>query len=172
MISYDENEMQGVDLPVPVNPESLEPVEIELARASTGAVASRSRHHAAPVPVPMEDEGGMQGEHEGWLTIDVYQTPADIVVESAVAGVNPEELDITATPDSLAIKGERRRNKEVREEDYLYQECYWGKFSRSVILPQEVDPENAEVEFLNGILTVRLPKVNRKKTRKLKVKSR
>lgn len=146
--------------------------EAEFARASSGAVASRASRAAVP-PMPSTDtvEEGLRSESEGWLTIDVYQTPNDIVVESAVAGVNPDELDITATPDSLAIKGERHRNKEVKDEDYLYQECYWGKFARSVILPQEVDPENADVEFKNGILTVRLPKVNRKKSRKLKVRS-
>jgi HSP20 family protein len=140
MQPYDD--MQGVDLPVPNDPANMEPVDIELARSSSG-LAARS--------------------------IDVYQTPHEIVVESAVAGVEPESLDITATPDSIAIKGERQRRKEVRDEDYLYQECYWGRFSRSVILPQEVDPDNATVAFKNGILTVRLPKVHRKKSRKLKV---
>lgn len=109
------------------------------------------------------------GEPEGQLTIDVYQTPTEIVVESAVAGVRPEDLDITATADSITIRGERHREKEVKDDDYFYQECYWGRFSRSVILPQEVDPENAAVNFKNGILTVRLPKLNKQKTRKLKV---
>jgi HSP20 family protein len=109
-------------------------------------------------------------ETEGQLTVDVYQTPSDIVVESAIAGVKPDDIDVNVTNDSITIKGERRREKAVKDEDYFYQECYWGKFSRSVILPQEVDPEAAEVTFKNGILTVRLPKLNRKKSKKLKVK--
>lgn len=159
-------DMNGVDIPVPDDQEHQQPVEIELARASSG-VASRA---ARPMPLPTRDDD-IKSEAEGWLTIDVYQTPTDIVVESAVAGVDQNDLDITATADSLAIKGERRRTKEVSDSDYLYQECYWGRFSRSVILPQEVDPENAEVFFKNGILTVRLPKVVRKKTKKLKVKA-
>lgn len=162
MSPYDEQDMQGVDVPIP-SPSDSEPVDVELARA-TSAVARAAR----PMPLPTEEDG-IQNESEGWLTIDVYQTSQEIVVESAVAGVDPDSLDITATPDSLSIKGERRRRKEVKDEDYLYQECYWGRFSRSVILPQEVDPENASVDFKNGILTVRLPKVNRKKSRKLKV---
>jgi HSP20 family protein len=70
----------------------------------------------------------------------------------------------------VTIRGFRTREKEVRDENYLYQECYWGKFARSIILPQEVDPENASVTFKNGILTIQLPKVNRKKTKKLRVK--
>lgn len=164
MRPYDEDNMQGVDLPIPNNAANMEPVEIELARASSGVASRVSR----PMPLPTQDDG-IRNESEGWLTIDVYQTPHEIVVESAVAGVEPEALDITATPDSIAIKGERQRRKEVKEDDYLYQECYWGKFSRSVILPQEVDPENASVSFKNGILTVRLPKVVRKKSHKLKI---
>ncbi|RJP43602.1 Hsp20/alpha crystallin family protein [Candidatus Parcubacteria bacterium] len=113
----------------------------------------------------------LETEPEGQLTIDVFQTPNDIVIESAVAGVNPDDLDITATSDSITIRGERRREKEVKDDDYFYQECYWGRFSRSVILPQEVDPDGAAVSFKNGILTVRLPKLNRQKSKKLKVKS-
>ncbi len=109
-------------------------------------------------------------ETEGQLTIDVYQTPEDIVVESAIAGVKPEDIDIDVSPDSVTVRGERRREHHVKEDDYFYQECYWGRFSRSVILPQEVDPERASVNFKNGILTVRMPKMNRHKARKLKVK--
>ena len=91
------------------------------------------------------------------------------VVESAIAGVRPEDIDIQVTADSISIRGSRRREREVSDEDYLYQECYWGRFARSIILPQEVDPDGANVTFKNGILTVRLPKVNKKKSKKLKV---
>jgi HSP20 family molecular chaperone IbpA len=107
---------------------------------------------------------------EGQLTIDVYQTANDIVVESAIAGVRAEDIDIDVSNDSVSIRGERHREKEVSDEDYFYQECYWGRFSRSVILPQEIDPEAATVSFKNGILTVRLPKLNRRRTKKLQVR--
>lgn len=122
--------------------------------------------------MPAEGAGdeNFVSEPEGQLTIDVYQTPNDIVVESAIAGVKPEDLDIEANTDSVTIRGERRREHEVKEEDYFYQECYWGRFSRSVILPQEVDPDKASVSFKNGILSVRLPKLSRSRSRKLKVK--
>ena len=80
-------------------------------------------------------------------------------------------LLVTATPDKITIRGARAHEKEVRDENYLCQECYWGRFSRSVIFPQEVDPESAQVTFKNGILTVRLPKAIKKKTKKLRVKA-
>ena len=92
------------------------------------------------------------------------------MVESAIAGVAPDDIDVNVTADSIAIRGTRKREKAVSEEDYLYQECYWGKFGRSIILPQEVDPEGAVVKFKNGILTVTLPKANKKKVHKLKVR--
>lgn len=147
--------------------------EVELARASTAPASLRPK--MIRVKEEREEKTGKEdlwndGEPEGQLTVDVYQTPNDIVVESAIAGVAPDDIDVNVTSDSISIRGARKREKTVREEDYLYQECYWGKFGRSIILPQEVDPESAEVKFKNGILTVTLPKANKKKTRKLKVR--
>ena len=144
--------------------------EVELARANVGAIATRGAKTNRSATRTEKQEAWDDAEPEGQLTLDVYQTPDTIVVESAIAGVRPEDIDINVTTDSISIKGVRHREQEVSDKDYLYQECYWGKFSRSVILPQEVDPENAEVAFKNGILTVRLPKVNKKKTRKLRVR--
>jgi HSP20 family protein len=149
--------MQGIDSPINEGGD----IEAELARAST--------LRAVPKPARLAFHEAPKVESEGWLTVDVYHTPTEIVVESAVAGVNPDELEILATPDSVSIKGERRREREVRKDDYLHQECYWGRFSRSIILPQEVDPEAAEVHFRNGILTIHLPKSSRQKVKKLKV---
>jgi HSP20 family protein len=144
--------------------------EVELAKAATGAVAAKPKV-AKPKIIDSKDSTAAwdDSEPEGQLTVDVYQTPDDIVVESAIAGVRPEDIDIQVTADSIAIRGSRRREKEVSDEDYLYQECYWGRFARSIILPQEVDPDGADVTFKNGILTVRLPKVDKKKAKKLKV---
>lgn len=110
-------------------------------------------------------------ESEGQLTIDVYQTPEEIVIESTIAGVEVENLDVEITPELVNIRGERQRQECVPEEDYLYQECYWGRFSRSVILPQEIDPDKSSAELNNGVLKIVLPKINRAKTKKLKIKS-
>ena len=110
------------------------------------------------------------GEPEGQLTIDVYQTPTEIIIESAVAGVDPDDLDIHVATDSVTIKGSRKRERTIKDEDYLYQECYWGRFSRSIILPQEIDAENALASFSkNGILKIQLPKLSKAKAKKLKV---
>jgi HSP20 family protein len=118
----------------------------------------------------VEEAADVFDEEEGKLTIDVYQTPSEIVVESTIAGVKPEDLDIAINSESVTIHGKRERETKVSDEDYFYQECYWGKFSRSVILPQEIDAENATASLKNGVLIIRLPKLNRQKSKKLKVK--
>lgn len=110
-------------------------------------------------------------ESEGQLTIDVYQTPQDIIIKSAVAGVNPEDIDISITNDMVTIKGKRDIENTIRAEDYFYQECYWGRFSRSVILPVDVDSDRVVASIKNGILTVKLPKVDKAKVKKIKIKN-
>jgi len=107
---------------------------------------------------------------EGQLTIDVYQTPKDIVIKSTIAGVKPEDLDVDINSEMVTIKGKRSQEEEVDAEDYYYQECYWGPFSRSIILPVEIVTEKAEATMKNGILTIRLPKMEVAKSRKLQVR--
>ncbi|MBU1292104.1 Hsp20/alpha crystallin family protein [Patescibacteria group bacterium] len=110
-------------------------------------------------------------ESEGQLTIDVYQTPTEIVIKSTIAGVSPDAIDISMTNDMITIKGNRKKDEEAKEEDYYYQECYWGPFSRSVILPVDVEVDNADAGMKNGILTIRLPKIEKIKTKKIEIKS-
>ncbi len=109
-------------------------------------------------------------EGEGQLAIDVYQSGGDIIVEAPVAGVGMDDLDIEISPESVTIRGKREQREKVVEKDYLYQECYWGKFSRSVILPQEINPDHATATFKNGVLHIVLPKVNKQKMKKVKVR--
>lgn len=106
---------------------------------------------------------------EGQLTVDVYQTPSEIVVKSTIAGVTIDDLDISITNDMVTVRGERKKDEEVVAQDYFHQECYWGPFSRSIILPMDVDSENASAAFKNGILTIRLPKAEKVKTKKIKI---
>lgn len=110
-------------------------------------------------------------EAEGQLTIDVYQTPTEIVIQSTIAGVEPEDLDISITNDMITIRGRRQKQEEVKNEDYFYQECYWGNFSRSVILPVDIDADKAVASLKNGILTIRLPKAEKIRTKKIKIKT-
>ncbi|HEC30542.1 MAG TPA: Hsp20/alpha crystallin family protein [Candidatus Yonathbacteria bacterium] len=112
-----------------------------------------------------------ENEEDGQLTIDVHQTNDDIIVQTMVAGVRPEDLDVTITRDVVTIKGTRKKTNTVSEEDYFYKELYWGTFSRIVSLPQEIDPEESEATEKNGLLTLRLPKIDKEKKRNIKVTS-
>lgn len=110
-------------------------------------------------------------EEEGQLTLDVYQTPNEVVIKSTIAGVRTDELDISINNDMVTIRGTREKEHEVEQKDYYYQELYWGSFSRSVILPVEVDADEATASMKNGILTIKIPKADREKHRKLKVRN-
>lgn len=111
-----------------------------------------------------------ENDAEGQLTIDVYQTEMEIVIKSTIAGVKPEDLDVTINNDMVTIKGERRNEELVENGNYYYQECYWGGFSRSVLLPVDVIPEKADASLKNGILTIRLPKADTTKVKKIQVR--
>jgi HSP20 family protein len=111
-------------------------------------------------------------EEEGQLSIDVYQTPKNIVVKSTIAGVTPEDIDISINNDMLTIRGKRHLEKEMDEQDYLFRECYWGTFSRSIILPVEIEADRIEAEMENGVLSVTLPKAKPTKQISIKVKEK
>jgi len=119
---------------------------------------------------PAEQDESWAGDSEGQLTIDVYQTDNDIVIKSTIAGVKPEDLDVSINNDMVTVRGDRKNEETVEGENYYYQECYWGTFSRSVILPVEVLADKAEATMKNGILTVRLPKADTTKSKKIQVR--
>ena len=104
-------------------------------------------------------------ETEGQLAVDVFQNDKEIVVKSTIAGAKPEDLKISLHNDLLVIKGERHVQEEVSEDNYLFRECYWGSFSRSIILPAEVDSRRVQAEIENGVLTITLPKIRSEKIR-------
>ena len=110
------------------------------------------------------------GGEVGQLAIDVYQTDNELVIQSTIAGVKPEDLDISIEADAVLIRGKRDYPPETSEKNYFYQECYWGPFSRQIILPEETDPNQAEASMKEGVLTIRIPKIERKKKRKITVK--
>jgi len=125
----------------------------------------------APLERNSQEETSTPGDGaEGQLTIDVYQTETDVVIKSTIAGVKPEDLDVSINNDMITIRGERKNEEQVSEENYYYQECYWGSFSRSVILPVDVIAEKIEASMKNGILTIRLPKADINKTKKIQVR--
>ena len=110
-------------------------------------------------------------EQEAELTIDLYNTPNEIIVQTMVAGVHPDSLTINITRDSITSRGKREENQSINTEDYFIQELYWGSFSRSISLPEEVNPEEAEAIEKHGLLIIKLPKIDKNKETKLKVKS-
>lgn len=117
-----------------------------------------------------EDEGLDGDDVEGHLTVDVYQDDENIYIESTIAGVEPDDVDVSITPESVAITGTRVRKEKVKKGNYLHQECFWGKFSRSIILPQEIDADKSQASLKNGVLKVVLPKVDRQKSKRVRVK--
>ena len=118
------------------------------------------------------DEGWAGDEPKGELAVDIYQTPDAIVVKALVAGVQPTSIDISLTREMLTISGMREDEREVEEDNYFQRELYWGSFSRTILLPEEVDVDIAEASEKHGILMIRLPKINKKRQTKLKVRSR
>ena len=106
---------------------------------------------------------------EGSLTVDVFRDQGDIVIQSTIAGATTADIDISILNDMVTIRGGRQPDSKVRPQDYYYQELYWGPFSRSIILPEEVDPDSAKASMKNGILTIRLPTLEKSKTKRLKI---
>ncbi len=122
--------------------------------------------------ISTRDEKWAADEPQGELAVDIYQTPDAIVIKALVAGVQPTSIDISLRREMLTISGMREDEREVEEDNYFQRELYWGSFSRTVLLPEEVDVDMAEASEKHGILMIRLPKINKKRQTKLKVRSR
>jgi HSP20 family protein len=109
-------------------------------------------------------------EVEGELSVDVFQTDTHLVIIAPVAGVETSDLDIAVNDNEvLTIKGERHVCKDVREEDFLTKECFWGAFSRSILLPEGLDVDAIKATFKRGVLRVEIPKVKVQKSKKVKI---
>ncbi|MDP2663926.1 MAG: Hsp20/alpha crystallin family protein, partial [bacterium] len=120
------------------------------------------------VEISEEEDKEKWFEPEGQLAIDIYQTETDLVIQSAIAGVKPGSLDITMEKDVITIRGSREKPFE-ESGDFFTQECFWGPFSREIILPAEIDPNRARAEMKEGILTIRIPKMLRERKRKISI---
>ncbi|MBI2798400.1 Hsp20/alpha crystallin family protein [Candidatus Saccharibacteria bacterium] len=110
-------------------------------------------------------------EFEGQLAVDVYQTKDTIVIKAPIAGVKPEDIDVAISEDVVTIRGDRKEEVTVEKDNYYVQECFWGSFSRSVILPTSTVAEKANASLKDGVLTIEIPKVvPEDKVKKIKVK--
>lgn len=120
---------------------------------------------------PQAEEWMSEEEFEGQLAVDVYQTKDKIVIKAPIAGVKPEDIDVAISEDVVTIRGDRKDEFAVEKDNYYVQECFWGSFSRSVILPTSTVAEKAEANLKDGVLTIQIPKVVQEdKIKKIKVK--
>ncbi len=115
------------------------------------------------------DDWMAEGEFEGQLAVDVYQTKDTVVIKAPIAGVRPDDIDVAISEDVVTIRGDRKDEKAVEKEHYYVQECFWGSFSRSVILPTSTIADKAVASLKDGVLTIEIPKVVQNKVKKIKV---
>lgn len=118
-------------------------------------------------PAPLHDDSPMS---EGELPVDVHQSTGDIVIRAFVAGVRPDELSISISRDRVEIQGSRMEREQSSNPDYFTRELFWGSFSRAIVLPQEVDVDASSASAKDGLLTIILPKLDKAKQTKLRVK--
>jgi len=116
-------------------------------------------------------EASTQLEAAVELAVDVFQTPTDIIIQAIVAGVTPENLSINITRDTVTLKGKREENRSVQQDGYLVRELYWGAFTRTIPLPAEVEIDSAEAICRNGMLMIKLPKIDKGRQAVIRVKS-
>lgn len=118
-----------------------------------------------------EKQDWLSEDEEGQLAVDMYHTPNEIIIQTMVAGVKQEDLDISIGQGMITVKGKRHKVRELSEDNYYYKELYWGSFSRSIVLPQDIDMEKIDAGVKNGVLTIHLPKINKERVQKIKVKN-
>ncbi|MBI5421066.1 MAG: Hsp20/alpha crystallin family protein [Parcubacteria group bacterium] len=139
----------------------------EAVLAKTGSSLSRGTRRQAPAEL---SDHAVDSDEEGQLTVDVFQDDQNIYIQSTIAGIDEDDLDVGITNDMVTIKGARKKMTHVASDQYFYREIFWGNFSRSIILPEQIDSDSAIADFKNGILTIKLPKKAAKGERKLKIK--
>jgi HSP20 family protein len=147
---------------------TVETPEIEPSYEEVEATSLKQTSNSMQNSTPQNEQ--WENDYEGALNIDMYQTKDNVIIKSTIAGVRPDDIDITVANDMVTIKGTRQREEKVSNDDYFYQECYWGSFSRSVIVPVDIDSEEIEADLKDGILTIIIPKAAKAKTKKVKVK--
>lgn len=171
MSDFSEKLTQSPETGEPVGDFKTTPVEAEFTSlpAKTKGKLKVKKTSKAPFKKNYSQEDSLF-DSEGELTVDIFETEKNIVIQSAIAGIDADDLDISIEKDMVAIKGKREKCLEEKVENYFCQECYWGKFSKEIILPVETDTANAEAVIKNGILTITVPKIKREKIKKLGIK--
>lgn len=157
--------------PIPTSPAA----EPEPPQSDLDANEDEREHDETDVPEPNnapETTAPNEQNGEGHLTVDVYQTPTHIVVQAPMAGVKPDDVDVSINNDMITIRGTRHLKDETDSNSYYYREVFWGPFSRSVLMPYEVDSNKVEASFKNGLLTVKMPKVIKEEVQRVKIQTK
>lgn len=131
--------------------------------------ASDWNHEDETTNIPVS--GGEDTQQEGELPVDMFQTDDEIVVRAIVAGVSPSDLEISITRDMVTVRGSREEFNEARDDDYFHRELFWGGFSRTLLLPEEVMIDESEAKEQHGMLEIRMPKLDKHRTTQLRVKT-
>jgi HSP20 family molecular chaperone IbpA len=140
-------------------------------RNDRGQITGKSSARTMETPTVKAASWIDESAEEGELTVDVYQNNDTIFVKAMIAGVRPEDLDINISRDLITIRGKREEERLSSTDDYFIRELYWGSFSRTVSLPEEIDVDESEAIEKHGLLILRLPKLDKKRQSKLKVKT-
>lgn len=117
------------------------------------------------------NESMNEEEEEGQLSVDVYQTEKEMIIIAPIAGVTTQDISMSITDDVISIQGKRNFTTAIPEENYYTKECFWGNFSRSIVLPEAVDATKVKATFKNGILKITIPKIEQIRTRIIKIAS-
>ncbi|PIR83279.1 hypothetical protein COU19_01350 [Candidatus Kaiserbacteria bacterium CG10_big_fil_rev_8_21_14_0_10_56_12] len=149
-------------------PDSFDSFDEELEPTDTGKGLRERLADTQSRPTPLEED---LPEAEGQLPVDVHQTGSEIIICAFVAGVRPDDLNISIGRDLVEIEGSRSERAQVSGPDYFTRELFWGSFSRTITLPEEVDVDASTASAKDGLLTITLPKLDKKRQTKLKVKA-
>lgn len=120
--------------------------------------------------IPKDSNRDWFNADEGQLNVDVFRDGRELVIRSPIAGVDPKDIEISVSGDLLTIRGKRESAKDIGEDGWYYHECYWGAFSRSIVLPHQVLSEKTEASLKNGVLEIRVPILEPGKSFKIKLK--
>ena len=142
--------------------------DITAAFLSEDEIAEPEEGGPAPGPAPVAEED-WEDEPAGQLAVDVYETKEKLVVKGRVAGVNKSDLDVSISDNTLTVRGTLSAGSEDEVENYFLQECYWGEFSRSLVLPVPVKEEEIEAVLKDGVLTISFAKVKQDTVKKIQV---
>ncbi len=111
-----------------------------------------------------------ESAQEGELAIDAFETDKEIVIQSPIGGISAKDINIAVEDGMLIIRGTRSKprlnNQNIK---YFYQECFWGPFSKRIILPEEIDIKKAKASIKNGVLTLKIPKLKPKMRAQIEV---